>query len=98
MAMPKETALDQAEIVERAAALDGWELVDGMLHRELRFANFSEAFGFMTRVALAAEKLDHHPNWSNVWNTVVIDITSHDAGGLTELCFELAAAVDRAAS
>jgi 4a-hydroxytetrahydrobiopterin dehydratase len=95
--MPKETALDPDEAARRAAALDGWELVDGMLHRELRFADFSEAFGFMARVALAAEKLDHHPNWSNVWNTVVIDITSHDAGGLTDLCFELAAAVDAAA-
>ena len=68
-----------------------------MLHRELVFADFSEAFGFMARVALAAEKLDHHPNWSNVWNRVVIDITSHDAGGLTALCFDLAAAADKAA-
>ena len=95
--MPKETALDEAEVATRLAALDGWELVDGMLHREFVFADFSEAFGFMARVALAAEKMDHHPNWSNVWNRVVIDITSHDAGGLTTLCFELAAAADGAA-
>ena len=96
--MPKETALDEAEIVERLGALDGWELGDGMLHREFAFADFSEAFGFMARVALAAEKMDHHPDWSNVWNRVVIDITSHDAGGVTELCFALAAAADAAAA
>ena len=95
--MPLETALDDAEVADRLAALDGWELVDGMLHREFVFANFSEAFGFMARGALAAEKMDHHPNWSNVWNRVVIDITSHDAGGLTDLCFDLAAAADKAA-
>src|SRR6478736_2627345 len=69
----------------RLGELDGWEIVDGMLHRELEFTDFSEAFGFMTRVALAAEKLNHHPNWSNVWNRVVIDIASHDVGGLTPL-------------
>ncbi len=96
--MPQETALDDAQVADRLAALDGWELVDGMLHREFVFANFSEAFGFMARVALAAEKMDHHPNWSNVWNRVVIDITSHDAGGLTALCFDLAAAADKAAA
>ena len=96
--MPKEIALDEAEVAARVAALDGWQLSDGMLHREFVFADFSEAFGFMTRVALAAEKMDHHPDWSNAWNRVVIDITSHDAGGLTELCFALAAAADAAAA
>ena len=62
----------------------GWEVVDGKLHRELSFADFSEAFAFMTRVALAAEKADHHPDWSNSWNTVTIDLVSHDADGLTQ--------------
>jgi 4a-hydroxytetrahydrobiopterin dehydratase len=95
--MPKEIALDDAAVAERFALLQGWELVDGRLHRELRFADFPEAFAFMTRVALTAEKLDHHPDWSNSWNTVVIDIVSHDAGGLTPRCFDLAAAVDAAA-
>ena len=61
----------------------GWAVVDGRLHREFTFADFSEAFAFMTRVALAAEKADHHPDWSNSWNTVVIDLVSHDVGGLT---------------
>ncbi len=95
--MPKETALDDAEVAARMAELSRWELVDGRLHRELRFADFAEAFAFMTRVALAAEKLDHHPDWSNSWNRVVIDIVSHAAGGLTPLCFELAHRVDAAA-
>ena len=59
---------------------DGWDEADGRLRRELTFASFSEAWAFMTRVALLAEKMDHHPNWSNVWNTVTIELTSHDAG------------------
>ena len=59
---------------------DGWDEADGRLHRELTFGNFSEAWAFMSRVALLAEKMDHHPNWSNVWNTVTIELTSHDAG------------------
>lgn len=61
----------------------GWELVDGRFHRELAFADFAEAWAFMSRVALVAEKLDHHPDWSNSWNRVVLDLVSHDAGGLT---------------
>jgi 4a-hydroxytetrahydrobiopterin dehydratase len=59
---------------------DGWDEADGRLRRELTFGNFSEAWAFMSRVALLAEKMDHHPNWSNVWNTVTIELTSHDAG------------------
>ncbi|QYG93806.1 4a-hydroxytetrahydrobiopterin dehydratase [Iamia sp. SCSIO 61187] len=77
-----------------ATAPEGWEEVDGRLHRELRFADFSEAFAFMTRVALAAEKADHHPDWSNSWNTVTIDLVSHDAGGLTERDVALAEAIN----
>ena len=73
----------------------GWQLVDGRLHRELEFADFSDAFGFMTRVALIAEKLNHHPDWSNSWNRVVIDITSHDKGGVTDLCVDFATRVNR---
>ncbi|MGI8662280.1 MAG: 4a-hydroxytetrahydrobiopterin dehydratase [Acidimicrobiales bacterium] len=65
-------------------APSGWEIVAGKLHRELRFADFSEAFAFMARVALAAEKADHHPDWSNSWNTVVIDLVSHDKGAITD--------------
>jgi 4a-hydroxytetrahydrobiopterin dehydratase len=70
--------------------LPGWELHDGSLHREVELADFRAAFAFMTRVAFEAEDLNHHPNWSNVWNRVVIDLSTHDAGGITQLDVELA--------
>ncbi|MEJ7583143.1 MAG: 4a-hydroxytetrahydrobiopterin dehydratase [Acidimicrobiales bacterium] len=63
---------------------DGWAEVGGKLHREFTFADFSDAFGFMARVALAAEKADHHPDWSNSWNKVTIDLESHDADAITD--------------
>jgi len=69
---------------------DGWELAAGKLHRDFEFSNFVEAFGFMTRVAIVAEKMDHHPEWSNVYNRVSVDLTTHDAGGITDLDFALA--------
>lgn len=74
--------------------LPDWTLVNGKLHRELRFADFNEAFGFMSRVALIAETLGHHPEWFNVWNKVVIDLTTHDAGGLSTLDLDLARRID----
>jgi len=73
----------------------GWQVVDGHLHREFAVADFSEAFAFMTRVALIAEALNHHPDWSNSWNRVVIDIASHDEGGITDLCIAFATRVNR---
>jgi 4a-hydroxytetrahydrobiopterin dehydratase len=76
--------LSDAEIEAALRALPGWSFAAGKLHREFRFADFSAAFGFMTRVALAAEAADHHPDWSNVWNRVVIDLHTHDSGGVTE--------------
>ena len=63
---------------------------EGSLHRVFEFKDFMQAFGFMTRVALAAEKMDHHPDWSNVWNKVTIDLSTHSAGGLTKNDFDLA--------
>jgi 4a-hydroxytetrahydrobiopterin dehydratase len=69
--------------------------VEGKLHRELRFADFVEAFGFMSRVALVAEAMGHHPEWRNVWNRVVIDLTTHDTGGLSTLDVELARRIDQ---
>ena len=77
------------------SAPDGWSEVDGTLHRELTFADFSEAFAFMTRVALAAEAAGHHPDWSNSWDRVVIDLVSHDAGGITDRDVALAEAINR---
>jgi len=93
--MARSAPLDTAEVDARLRDLPEWEVVDGSLHREFEFADFPDAFSFMTRVALVAEKLDHHPDWSNSWNRVVIDIVSHDAGGITEGCFELASAAER---
>jgi 4a-hydroxytetrahydrobiopterin dehydratase len=74
--------------------LPDWTLVNGKLHRELRFADFNEAFGFMSRVALIAETMGHHPEWFNAWNRVVIELTTHDAGGLSTLDLELATRID----
>ena len=87
-------AHDDAELA--LADVPGWGLAEGQLHRELEFQNFVEAFGFMAMVALEAEKLNHHPNWSNSWNRVIIDISSHQEGGITEKCFALAKAINRA--
>ena len=75
----------------------GWELVDGALHRELVFADFVEAFGFMSSVALVAQGLDHHPDWSNSWNRVVVDLSSHDVGRVTERDVQLARRIDELA-
>jgi 4a-hydroxytetrahydrobiopterin dehydratase len=86
--------LTSADLERLPELLPAWSLLAGKLHREFRFANFSEAFGFMARVALAAEHLDHHPEWSNVWNRVVIDLTTHDTGGLSNLDLELARRID----
>lgn len=89
--------LSDEEIEARLSSVPGWSLVGGKLHRELVFADFAEAFGFMAACALVAEKSDHHPEWSNVWNKVVVDLTTHDAGGISERDFALAAAMnDRA--
>ena len=93
--MGRPRRLDDDEIRSRLAATPGWELVDGKLHRGFVFDGFPAAFGFMTALALVAESRDHHPEWSNVYNRVVIDLGTHDAGGITELDFELAAAANR---
>jgi 4a-hydroxytetrahydrobiopterin dehydratase len=78
------------------AGLPNWthDTAAKTIHRELKFADFSEAWGFMNRVALLAESQNHHPDWSNVWNTVRITLTTHDAGGLTDKDVTLARAID----
>jgi 4a-hydroxytetrahydrobiopterin dehydratase len=88
--MPRPKALSTAEVEARLASLPAWSLVDGRLHREFRFPDFVRAFAFMSAAALHAEKLDHHPEWSNVYAKVVVDLVTHDAQGITELDFELA--------
>lgn len=87
--------LSDAALEDHLGRLDGWSVVDGKLHKQLTFSDFNAAFAFMTRLALVAEKMDHHPDWSNSWNTVTLDISSHAAGGITVACVELAAAADR---
>lgn len=88
LAPPARAALGQA--------LPGWRMAEGRdaIRRSFRFQDFSEAFGFMTRVALLAEAQDHHPEWSNVWNRVEILLTTHDAGGLSARDVRLAQAID----
>jgi 4a-hydroxytetrahydrobiopterin dehydratase len=82
--------LTDDEVRARLAEAPGWTFAGGALHREYRFADFVEAFGFMARGALVAEAMNHHPNWSNVYNRVTIDLSTHDAGGVTSLDFDLA--------
>jgi 4a-hydroxytetrahydrobiopterin dehydratase len=84
---------------EAVEKLSGWKAVDGRdaITRQFRFADFNAAFGFMTRVALKADKMDHHPEWSNVYNKVEVVLTTHDAGGVTDKDIELATFMDEAA-
>lgn len=95
-------ALHGDELTERLAILNSapgsdWSLVNDKLHCEFKFANFVTAFGFMSQVALVAERQNHHPEWFNVYSTVRIDLTTHDAGGISIRDFELATAIDRIA-
>ena len=92
--------LDLARRAALPTELPGWQLVTGRdaIARTFKHADFSAAFGFMSRVALAAERMDHHPEWSNVWNRVDITLTTHDAGGLSERDVTLAKAIDAIAS
>jgi len=85
--MSARTKLGEAEIKAKLASLPGWSLDQGKLYREFRFASFVEAFAFMTKVALLAEKRDHHPEWFNVYNTLKVHLSTHDAGGVTERDF-----------
>jgi 4a-hydroxytetrahydrobiopterin dehydratase len=89
--------LSEDEVGAWLARHGSWSVAGGKLHREIRMGSFVEAFGVMAQVALVAEKLDHHPEWSNVYNRITIDLTTHDAGGLTSLDLQLAEAVDAAA-
>ena len=90
------TRLTDAERTALADALPQWTIGSNpeAIHREFLFTDFNAAWGFMNRVALVAEKQDHHPDWSNVWSTVRIALSTHDAGGLTEQDVKLAKAID----
>ena len=91
--------LDNTARTSALAKLNGWSDVSGRdaITKKFVFENFNEAFGFMSRVALVAEKMDHHPDWSNVYKTVDVTLSTHDAGGLTELDVKLAEAMDQIA-
>jgi len=93
--MKRPARLSAKQIDARLSTLSGWRGAKGKLHRAFTFADFSEAFAFMARAALAAEKMNHHPDWSNAWNKVIVDLDTHDAGGITELDFKLAAEMNR---
>ena len=87
--MNEMVALSEAEIEARLESHTEWVLQDNKLYRRVIFADFVQAFGFMTQVALVAEKINHHPEWSNVYRTVEMYLTTHDAGGISQLDFEL---------
>lgn len=95
MARPQK--LTAAEIDTALASIPAWKVEDGKLQRTFAFADFVAAFAFMTRAAFAAERLNHHPDWSNVWSKVSVSLWTHDAGGITSLDFDLARAMDDAA-
>ena len=90
--------LSESELNEIINDMKGWKLNEGKLQKSFKFSNFIEAFSFMTRIALEAEKIDHHPEWSNVYDTVTIKLSTHDVGGITEYDIKLANSIDRANS
>ena len=86
--------MSEAEVRERLPSVPGWRLDDGKLYREFKFANFAAAFAFMTRVAAVAEEQAHHPEWFNVYDVVRVHLSTHDAGGISEKDFKMAAAMN----
>ena len=76
--------LSQIDIEEELKNLPGWSIVNEKLHKEFQFESFNQAFGFMTRSAMEIEKMNHHPEWFNVYNKITIELTTHDAGGITK--------------
>lgn len=86
--------LSPQAIAAALTQLDGWRLENGKLHRQFRFPDFVAAFGFMTQVALVAEQLGHHPEWSNVYNRLRIELTTHDAGGISQRDIDFASRVN----
>ena len=86
--------LTELQIRSMLQDLDGWEYADNAIHTSFEFKDFKDAFSVMTRIAFEAERLNHHPDWSNVYNTLQISLSTHDAGGVTENDFELAKIID----
>jgi 4a-hydroxytetrahydrobiopterin dehydratase len=98
MSNPAPVRLHESEIAVALSKLPGWQSTSGKLHREYKFADFVAAFAFMSGAALVAQGMDHHPEWFNVWNTVRIDLSTHDAAGITALDVKLAHAMETLAS
>lgn len=84
------TKISHKEIEKELKDMPGWTIVEGKLHKEFQFNDFNQAFGFMTRAAMHIEKMNHHPEWFNVYNKLIVDLTTHDAGGITENDIKLA--------
>lgn len=93
---PPELLTDDLIETHLADLHPDWTMVEQRLHRSIRLPDFASAFGCMAEIAIHAERLNHHPEWSNVYSRIEIDLTTHDSGGLTRLDFELASAVDTA--
>jgi 4a-hydroxytetrahydrobiopterin dehydratase len=93
MARPKK--LSAQEAAQEMKGLSGWQIDNDKITRHFKFNDFVDAFSFMTKVALEAEKMNHHPDWQNTYNKVTITLNTHDAGGLTELDFKLAVRIDK---
>ena len=91
----KPFLLKDEELIELTVKLPGWEIKSGVLKREFNFSDFIEAFSFMTKVALICEKHNHHPNWENVYSKVIIQLSTHDLGGITNLDQTLASEINR---
>lgn len=86
--------LTEGEIAAAVSRLPGWNIKGGKLHREYKFPDFGHAMGFMMTAAPAIERLDHHPEWANVYNRVTVDLSTHDAGGITQKDCDLAALLE----
>ena len=93
--MSERKKLTELELATALKSLSGWSVADGKLHKEFKFKNFVQAFGFMSSVALIAEGMNHHPDWSNVYNRVVIDLVTHDLGGISSFDVEFAGRADK---
>jgi len=89
--------LSEKEIQQHVARLDGWKVVNGKVNKSFEFDDFVQAFGFMTRVAMEAEKMNHHPEWFNVYNQVRIDLVTHDVSGISNYDIMLAKTIDKIA-
>jgi 4a-hydroxytetrahydrobiopterin dehydratase len=89
--------LPEKEIAEQVSRLDGWKIAGGKVNKTFEFDDFVEAFGFMAKVAMEAEKMNHHPEWFNVYNRVTIDLVTHDVGGISNYDIKLAKTIDQLA-